>query len=429
MDDESRMKKKPFKLAKGVSNIELFYDLIFVYCISVVTSVLHHPADGFFDIETYLLYFIDMMTILQIWFFTTYLQNRYGDGGALDNVCLFINMFLLFFMAGCVGEGWQWSFLTWNFVWGLILVDLLVHWGIKRFRYSNLDDDDKSIMNRTMGVLAIQAIIVFGAAFLPWESGSWVSLIGFAFGWLAFWRGRRLTDKPTRFDHLAERCALLVIVVFGETIVAIASYMEHDNLPFATLVFLLVVGLFLVYFFEHDYMLDHHHDSNGISYMLLTSWIVFAVANITVALEYLPEDDVLMLPKAVYVTGTLCLYLLTSFAVFRFNKPQFRASIPLIVSRLIACAIIILGGALMRYDPLVTLAIDTVVVWAELAHEWTLYHARVAITERAEELGYGEDATIEILDELLETPEGRKKLIEYERLAVQAARNDERNDR
>ena len=163
--------------------------------------------------------------------------------------------------------------------------------------------------------------------------------------------------------------------------------------------------------------------------MLLTSWIVFAVANITVALEYLPEDDVLMLPKAVYVTGTLCLYLLTSFAVFRFNKPQFRASIPLIVSRLIACAIIILGGALMRYDPLVTLAIDTVVVWAELAHEWTLYHARVAITERAEELGYGEDATIEILDELLETPEGRKKLIEYERLAVQAARNDERNER
>ena len=33
------MKKRPFVPAEGVSNIELFYDLIFVYCISVLTSL------------------------------------------------------------------------------------------------------------------------------------------------------------------------------------------------------------------------------------------------------------------------------------------------------------------------------------------------------------------------------------------------------
>ena len=409
------MKKTPYKPAKGVSNIELFYDLIFVYCISVITGVLHHPEGGFFSLGAYALYAIDMLTILQIWFFTTYLQNRYGDGGALDNACLFINMFLLFFMAGCVDHEWRVNLSVWNLVWALVLVDLLVHWGIKRVRYTNLDDDDKAIMNRTMTVLGAQAVIVLVAAFLPWEVGQWVSLAGFAFGWLAFGRGGRLTNKPTRFDHLAERCALLVIVVFGETIVAIASYMEGDNLPFALLVFVLVVGLFLVYFFEHDHMLDHNHKSNGISYMVLTAWIVFAVANITVALEYLPEDDVLFLPKGIYLTVMLCVYLLTSFAVFRFNKPQFRINRMIVASRVIACVAIIAAGPLAGFDPFVAMTCDTVIVWAAVGHEWTLYRSRTALAERAEARGCDMETALERFDELLATPEGRRHLAEAER--------------
>ena len=36
------MKRRAFLPAMGVSNIELFYDLIFVYCISVLMSTMHH---------------------------------------------------------------------------------------------------------------------------------------------------------------------------------------------------------------------------------------------------------------------------------------------------------------------------------------------------------------------------------------------------
>ena len=45
--------RKPYVPARGVSNIELFYDLVFVYCISVVTGVMY--LYGFFDVETYAL--------------------------------------------------------------------------------------------------------------------------------------------------------------------------------------------------------------------------------------------------------------------------------------------------------------------------------------------------------------------------------------
>ena len=36
------MKRRAFSPGMGVSNIELFYDLIFVHCISVLTSTMHH---------------------------------------------------------------------------------------------------------------------------------------------------------------------------------------------------------------------------------------------------------------------------------------------------------------------------------------------------------------------------------------------------
>lgn len=130
---------------------------------------------GFFGVESYALYAVGMPTILQIWLFTAFLQNRYG-GGAFDDICLFINMFLLFFMAGCAEESWQGNMLAWNLVWAPILIDLLVHWGIKRFRYADIDGLGIRIMGRTMAVLGMQAALVLVAAFLLWEAGQWVSL-------------------------------------------------------------------------------------------------------------------------------------------------------------------------------------------------------------------------------------------------------------
>lgn len=371
------MRRLAFRPASGVSNIELFYDLIFVYCISVITSLMHNPEGGFFSAETYALYAVDMLTILQVWFFTTFLQNRYGDGGAFDNVCLFINMFLMFFMAGCVGEGWRDSMLTWNLVWAFVLIDLAVHWGIKRVRYTNLSEDDKHFMNRTVLVLAVQAAIVLVAAFMPWESGQWPSLVAFAFGWLAFVRGHRLAGAAVRFDHLVERCSLLVIITFGEMVVGIAGTISGGSDVIASmLVFALVVGLFLVYFFHYDRMLDHERQDVGIGFMVLTAGLVFVVSNVTVALEYLPEAEVSAAPKSIYLTAGLCAYLALSLVLFRYNKTPFRLSGLVLVSRVIACLLIAGVAVIPGADTLTTLVCDALIVWAALGVEYASYRKR-----------------------------------------------------
>ena len=67
------MQKRPFVPAEGVSNVELFYDLIFVYCISVITSLCHHFHGDFPTIESWSIYLFSFLVVLQVWFYTTFL--------------------------------------------------------------------------------------------------------------------------------------------------------------------------------------------------------------------------------------------------------------------------------------------------------------------------------------------------------------------
>ena len=111
------MKRRAFSPGMGVSNIELFYDLIFVYCINVLTSTMHHVHGDFFDLSQWLDFTFAYLVVLQVWFFTTFLMNRYGDHSPGDNVCLFVNMFLLYFLANGISAGWENSVFTFSHTW------------------------------------------------------------------------------------------------------------------------------------------------------------------------------------------------------------------------------------------------------------------------------------------------------------------------
>ena len=335
----------------------------------------------------------------------------YGTKSISDYICLFTNMLLLYFMVstleGSLDEG---NFLF-NISWSMIFVNLIVHWLIKRFRYSNLDADDHKIINRTVILLTVQFAFAFTAAFLPPRIAVWVSLAGLAIGGAVWYLGRFYRLKPARFSHITERCALLIIVTFGETIVAISTYMSAKfDIIISILIFALVVGLFLIYIYEHDNMLDHHANTDGMGYMIINAWIVFVVSNITIALEFMPDDSIAFLPKSIYITAGLVLYLLTSFMLSRFNKPQFRHSVKYPAGRLVVCALIIIVGLVSKFDPLITLVADVVIIYGALLQEFILFRSRTQLISMVKEQGI----TREMIEEAgydLETDAGRKAFL------------------
>ncbi len=404
------MKKRHFQPVEGVSNIELFYDLIFVYCISVLTSLCHHVHGDFLDIGTWGIFMFSYLVVLQVWFFTTLLMNRYGDRSASDNVCLFVNMFLLYFLASGIQTEWENSVFTFNIAWALILVNLIVHWAMKLLRYDNLDDDDRKVIRYNIVALAVQLVVVVVAAFLPTEASEVASWAALLIGMVMWRQPRAHRAKQARFSHIAERCSLLTIIAFGETIVAISTYMTGaSSLLFSVMVFVLVVGLFLIYIFEHDNMVDHHKETSGIGYMTVTAWVILVIGNLTVALEYMPMDEIAFLPKSTMLTACLVAYLLTSFLLGSHNKPEFHYSGAYIAGRLGVCALIVVVALLTSFDPLVNLLCDTAAVYIALWHEWMLYHTRLRIVSFGRSLGWTDEGMAEAGYTFM-TSEGRRAI-------------------
>jgi low temperature requirement protein LtrA len=186
-----------------------------------------------------------------------------------------------------------------------------------------------------------------------------------------------------------------VIVTFGEMVVAITPYMEQGPF-FATLVFALVVGLFFIYNFEYDHMVDHEADTDGMAYMALNAVIVIVLSNLTVALEFMPDDTIPHLPKSAYLTACLVLYLLMSIPMARYSKRVYIRSRRYATGRLTACAIVVLAAALTRFDPRITLGVDVAVVLGALADEWRLFYIRTLVINHAIEAGISCDMLVDL---------------------------------
>ena len=64
--------------ATSVGMFELFYDLVFVYAISKITAMVHHPVNGGIPLVTLLQFLFVVIVVLQIWLFQALYFNRYS---------------------------------------------------------------------------------------------------------------------------------------------------------------------------------------------------------------------------------------------------------------------------------------------------------------------------------------------------------------
>ena len=261
---------------KKVEFIELIYDLIFVYLIGRSNEILHEMEGDFFTAETYLLYLFSAAVILEIWYQSTLFINRYGKNSLTDYIGLFINMYLLYYMATAVRTDWDSYFVRYHVAWGLILVNLAVQYYIQLRKHICTTPLETSHVKSRMVLLLLQAATVFISIPLYLMTHfplSWVPLIiGFAG---AFFTRRIDTLIPVNFEHLTERVMLYIVVTFGEMIVGIAVYFEgaisFDTVYYSLFTFLIVTGLFLVYGFLYNHVIDRTIRTSGASKGFLTA--------------------------------------------------------------------------------------------------------------------------------------------------------------
>ena len=314
-----------FAEEKKVEYIELIYDLIFVYLIGQNNGLLHVMDGGFFTAGTYVTYLIGTAAILQVWFMSTLFINRYGESRMADYIGLFINMYLLYYMAAGTRPDWDGYYMRYCIAWGLILLNFTFQYYRKLRKNRKTAPWEISHIKSRMILLVIQAAMIFISIPVFYLTGiplSWVSLIVGFFG--SFFTRRIDALIPVNFEHLTERVMLYIVLTFGEMIVSVAVYFGAaftlQTVYFSLFAFLVVVGLFLSYGYLYDYIIDRSMHTTGTVYMLLHIILLLSLSNITVCLEFMPDPMVDALAKNLLITGSFLLYYTFLFIISCYAK-------------------------------------------------------------------------------------------------------------
>ena len=367
---------------KKVEHIELFYDLIFVYCISKLTALLAPMTEHFTDFSPLPVYFVLFLTLLQIWTFTTFLINRYGYRHMADYLCIFVNMFFLFYMADGIRDGWGGStFLRFHVAWVLILLNLGIQFAWKLHKHECMDGLDEKIIRRYMAILFTESLLAALTIPLYLKTGIDLTVVPLTAGAVMTALSNKLfSRRPVAFGHLAERVSLLIVVTFGEMVVAISRYFTASAEPyFGFVVFLIVFGMFLIYLFDYYNYRDESVQTAGIGYVVLNIPLIFGINNATMALEAMPESTSGTWPETVYLILSLAVFLASFRGLALYHKPEFRGreTNKRYLQMAVSALLVLLGAAmlLLHAQPRICAALAVVLVYGVLALRWLFFRA------------------------------------------------------
>ncbi|OLP56720.1 hypothetical protein BJF92_11605 [Rhizobium rhizosphaerae] len=238
---------------------ELFFDLVFVISILQVSHRLatHYDALGF--VETLLI----MLALWWVWIFTTWVTNWLDPDKLPVRLMLFALTFLGLLLASAVGKAFDEKALLFAGAYVTMQVGRSL---FALYAFHGHSPDEFSHFRRVTIWLVASAILWIAGALLGGhvQLMLWIAAIGIEYaapaaGFRVPGLGRSEGDDwDVLGAHMAERCALFVIICLGETILVTGRTLS--DMPMEPLTFLLASTAFLttalmwwIYFhFGHD---------------------------------------------------------------------------------------------------------------------------------------------------------------------------------
>lgn len=302
---------------------ELFFDLVFIFCMRSILPIITDAEGATVGWYTYYTFTFTFVLMLQIWFNSTIFMNRFGTGGPADIVYLFTTMFLLFVMTQAISTGWE-HYVIYNVCWMLTIANTMVHWFIRYKRIANPSAIMVKDTKLVLGSLGIQVLLIAASHLLPSVPAQVVCLAGLLFGFTFWFTGTEDRLNHENREHLSERCALLMVLTFGETLIGYAHVVTTDlNLFSPIMYFLLIVGMFLVYLNEITNLLDLGTLRSGTGFMAISAWLTFCVANVTAGFEMSLHGKQLMFMDGGFYFGlSVVVFLLSLMLFFPLNKDK-----------------------------------------------------------------------------------------------------------
>lgn len=330
------------KAEKKVEYLELIYDLIFVFVIGRNNLLLHNLSGTFIDIKMFIAYIVCTLAVIQIWSFTAYYINIFGRNGLREHIFLFINMFLMYFIAEGTSADYDVSYVQYHAAWALILLNIGIQYLLELRNHKNNKPLTSQLIRMSLPLFT-EAAAVTASIFAYKYAGLEISWLAILTGIISsVFVGTRSNAVKVDFPHLTERAMLYVVFTFGEMIISLSGYFEGtfdiNSLYFSAMGFLVAAGLFTSYETLYDNIVDREQQNNGLAYMLVHIFLVFALNNISVALEFMRKDEVALLPKMLFLICSFLIYYFCIFLLGRYAKKRCMFDKRLITLMLVSAA-------------------------------------------------------------------------------------------
>lgn len=320
-------------IAKPVGMFELFYDLVFVYAISRITAMIHHPVNGSIPLVTFLQFLLVVIVVMQIWLYQVIYFNRYSKNQFLDIGSLVLNMFVAVYLANNINTEWRITFHYFNIAMAAMILILFC-----QYLFVKADNNDKQAF---LIILGLEFILIILGLISGYPVGIYFCISGYIVGFILplFLKGMFKAER-VNFPHLVERVSLIVIIAFGEAIVNLTSYFNSKTpLVYAAFLFLSLVLMFASYVVLSDELIDHHQISKGFILMYSHIAIVVAILLSTVAILYLQMQNINKTFLFFLIIFSIALYYFSLAINQVYNKSECRFSIRNLLTLLLIFAL------------------------------------------------------------------------------------------
>ena len=361
---------------KRVEFSELFYDLVFVFAISKVTTLIDHLHNGILTWNSFLDFFMAVLVLTDSWMIQTVYTNRYGKNSLFNMLIMFINMGLLLFISNLIKDDWQQYFHYVCWAIGTLTLTLFFQYLVEFFRKST-DDVNRESIKGFLWITGLGSLGVYLAALLPLPIYVRVYIF-FASILLTFIMPIILLSKDKHYQvnlpHLIERISLLVIITFGEMIMGLVNFFTIENFSiYSVLYFIIMLSLFLFYFVQFDHAIDEESNQKGL-FLIYSHYPIFiGLLMMTVSMSFLLNPEVNLLFATSFFYIGIGLFQAAVLANGPYNKHYLRysKSYYCVQATLYLAALIL--SLIFASNPIIVVSITTILALAIAIHSIYFY--------------------------------------------------------
>ena len=354
---------------KRVEFSELFYDLVFVFAISKVTTLIDHLHNGILTWNSFFDFFIAVLFLTDSWMIQTVYTNRYGKNSLFNIVIMFIKMGILLFIANMIGPDWQqyFHYLCWAI--GTLTLTLFFQYLVEFFRKST-DDANRESIKGFLWITGLGSLGVYLTALLPIYLRVYILFVSIL---LTFIMPSILLNKDKHYQvnlpHLIERISLLVIIMFGEMITELANFFTIENFSiYSVLYFIIMISLFLFYFGQFDHAIDEKSNQKGL-FLIYSHYPIFiGLMIMTVSMSFLLDPGANLLFATSFFYIGIGLFQVAVLANGPYNKHYLRYSKSFYCVQETLYLAALMLSLIFASNPIIVVSITTILALAIAIH-------------------------------------------------------------